>query len=107
MKTKKAIASLVVIVLVIAVLLSIGALADQSNTSSYRINGSNVCLRTSPIMYGDNNVLGLVQNGEIMTVTMWSHGIDNFYIWAFGVMTTGANAGKSGYVAEPYLKPNN
>jgi hypothetical protein len=107
MKTKKAIASLVVIVLVIAVLLSIGALADQSNTSSYRINGSNVCLRTSPIMYGDNNVLGLVQNGEIMTVTMWSHGIDNFYIWSFGVMTTGANAGKSGYVAEPYLTPNN
>ena len=50
MKTKKAIASLVVIVLVIAVLLSIGALADQSNTSSYRINGSNVCLRTSPKM---------------------------------------------------------
>ena len=78
MKTKKAIASLVVIVLVIAVLLSIGALADQSNTSSYRIN-----------------------------VTTWSHGIDNFYIWAFGVMTTGANAGKSGYVAEPYLTPNN
>lgn len=107
MKTKKAIASLVVIVLVIAIVLSIGVLADQSDTSSYRINGSNVCLRTSPIMYGDNNVLGLVQNGEIMTVTTWSHGIDNFYIWSFGVMTTGANAGKSGYVAEPYLTPNN
>ena len=88
MKTKKAIASLVVIVLVIAIVLSIGVLADQSDTSSYRINGSNVCLRTSPIMYGDNNVLGLVQNGEIMTVKMWVHGIDNFYIWAFGVMTT-------------------
>lgn len=85
MKTKKAIASLVVIVLVIAIVLSIGVLADQSDTSSYRINGSNVCLRTSPIMYGDNNVLGLVQNGEIMTVKMWVHGIDNFYIWAFGV----------------------
>ena len=107
MKTKKAIASLVVIVLVIAIVLSIGVLADQSDTSSYRINSSNVCLRTSPIMYGDNNVLGLVQNGEIMTVKMWVHGIDNFYIWAFGVMTTGANAGKSGYVAEPYLTPNN
>jgi len=33
MKTKKAIASLVVIVLVIAIVLSIGVLADQSDTS--------------------------------------------------------------------------
>ena len=44
MKTKKAIASLVVIVLVIAIVLSIGVLADQSDTSSYRINGSKVII---------------------------------------------------------------
>lgn len=107
MKTKKAIASLVVIVLVIAVVLSIGALADQSYYYDYKIKGSNVNLRTTPEIYGGNNVLGLVQNGELINVYSWHQGIDNSYSWGYGLMATGANAGKVGYVAEPYLTPNN
>lgn len=107
MKTKKAIASLVVIVLIIAMMLSIGALAHQSYYFDYKIKGSNVNLRTAPKLYGGSNVLGLVQNGELINVYSWHQEIDNSYSWGYGLMATGANAGRVGYVAEPYLTPNN
>lgn len=81
MKTKKAIASLVVIVLVIAIVLSVGVLAHQSYYFDYKIKGSNVNLRTAPKLYGGSNVLGLVQNGELINVYSWHQEIDNSYSW--------------------------
>ena len=107
MRTKKVTASLIVVFLSVAMFFSIGALADQSYYYDYKIKGSNVNLRTTPEIYGGNNVLGLVQNGELINVYSWHQGIDNSYSWGYGLMATGGNAGKEGYVAEPYLTPNN
>ena len=88
MRTKKVTASLIVVFLAVAMFFSIGALADQSYYYDYKIKGSNVNLRTTPEMYGGNNVLGLVQNGELINVYSWHQGIDNSYSWGYGLMAT-------------------
>ena len=106
MKKRNLLYRIIVLALIVVVVLSIGVLADQSYYFDYKIKGNNVSLCRTPELYVYNNVLAIVQNNEEIRVYKWVDGIDNSYEWGYGLMYTGSNAGKTGYVSELYLTPN-